>query len=336
MHSLRGPALILVACVGLLGLVVAPAPARAEAPAGVLVLGVSQDGKADGHLTRALQDHLYRNGEKVVKATDLSSVERRCAEAECLARVAERTGAAIVLGVRAQATSPRSVNVTAWLYDAGSKLPLERQEHCSSCAGAQVEVRIKEVADKLLVEQRARALMNTPPPATPDPTTPAPSGDQPDLPVVPDQPGTGDKPAGAGDKPAGAADKPAGTADKPASTERAPDLSSLPEDPSENDKPVARPPINLGINRGLPTWRKVTGGIMAGLTVGALIGGITGAVMDGSPSAGPCDYNGASGQYRCVWDTKSGYIASFVLAGVFGVGTGLLLGLPVGGQGDKP
>lgn len=137
-----------------------------------LVLGVSQNGKLDSHLTKVLGERLQHNGENVLSNAQLSSTDRQCLSAECFDKVAEREGARLLLTTALQQNGTNNYFITAVLYDAEKHVPYQETASCD-CLSDALAVKVSDMADKLLKDYRQRAAS---PSILPTPPGPGPGG----------------------------------------------------------------------------------------------------------------------------------------------------------------
>lgn len=277
-------------------------PARAEVePAQLLLVGVTRSGsaggRADSRLTRALSEHLLRNGEAMVRASLLTGSERLCADQDCLQRLGERTAADLVMTARVDERAPGLVTLRVALLDVDRRAPRELEGVCEPCTPPELSVQLNALGERILREHRAQ----------PAPLRPV---ETPAVPVVPIIPLVAVAPP-----------EPAVRLIPPSSGEPPPAALSAPSSPAA--PAPKRPSLSL---HTLPTWRKATAGALGGLALATLVPAIVLSALQGTVGPETCAAPGEP--QKCVYRNAGLFGAGYALSGLFTVGVGLTLFLP--------
>lgn len=314
--------LLLGACLGLLA-VAAPASAAET----LLVLGVAKDGKADLKMSRQVQERLAHGGETVAPTARLTASERLCVAQDCLESLAAREQATLVLTSSVQKAGAGSYSIAALLYDVGRRKPFEAAGECERCMPETLVLRVGDLFERLLKEQRSRTAA--------EPLAQAP-GKVPVVAAVRPSPApaatatkaeTETKPETRTEAPAVAAQAvPAAQQPQvlyPPRMQAVTEDDEVPRGLEERASPRRKPLLSLSPSR------KIAAGVLGGIAGAALITAIALNVVDGQPTSTDCSAAPGAAKF-CVNDYRALYGTGYALAGLSLVGLGVTLFWPSG------
>lgn len=110
-----------------------PAIAAASGtPRKVLVLGVSDEGKQQENLRRALGNKVERSGAMLVSDSGLADERRGCDDPSCLRNLAREFGADLLLSARMERHGRFERLLDLWIFDAASNRDFSGRNLCDS------------------------------------------------------------------------------------------------------------------------------------------------------------------------------------------------------------
>ncbi len=119
----------------------------------ILALGVSRGGRHDAAQSRALQEHLQHSGETLASPR-LSPADRLCGHQACFEELAQREGAAIVLGAQLQENPGGDIYSTVVLFDVARRVPIYEAGSCEHCSVEELSLKLGQQADSALRKYR--------------------------------------------------------------------------------------------------------------------------------------------------------------------------------------
>lgn len=149
-----------------------PAPAGASGtPRRVLVLGISEQGKQQEALRRALGSKVERSGALLVSDSGLSDDRRSCDDPGCLRGLAQEFGADLLLSARLERHGRFEQLLDLWIFDAATNRDLSGKNLCDSRLP---EPCVTELCGRLLAQLLDGNVPQSPPRRKPSETTATP------------------------------------------------------------------------------------------------------------------------------------------------------------------
>lgn len=124
-----------------------PRSALAVSGRSLVVLSISDGGRAQESLRARVSDFLKRAGARLVDLPRLAAADRSCEESTCLNRLAETHRAQLILGARIERHGPHDRIIYMWLYDARSGRDQSERQVCDA---RDLEERLSELAGQLI------------------------------------------------------------------------------------------------------------------------------------------------------------------------------------------
>lgn len=283
-------AALLLSLIGLSDPVVVAAQPAASS---VLVLRVNRDGRYQAGLTRALTEFLGQTGATLARTDALRVADRKCDEPECMTRIAEEHGAAVVLAANIDRHGGSERLIRVWLYDVRTGRDQQAKDACNE---GELDEHLKSVTGRLIN-----------------------SLSEPKAPDVPEAPEAKEEPPHRGSPPMAEPVLAAPLASPPPAAQfREPDRAAGPKrEAGTSLSSLLTPPVRPRTR----AWRLGLGaslGVLGALTLG---GAIALTVLNGQPTDGACMTPSGQG---LLPSCKTGYMPLF--AAGYAASGALLLG----------
>ena len=274
-----------------------PRSALAVSGRSLVVLSISDGGRAQESLRARVSDFLKRTGARLVDLPRLAAADRGCEESTCLNRLAEAHRAQLILGARIERHGPHDRIIYMWLYDSRSGRDQSERQVCDA---RDLEERLGELAGKLIGPYLQDG---EPAPSASEASRAAPAPESTPAPTPPPAPV------------------------EPTPTESVTTAPPPPSEAAQRTKPVA---IRALPALPLPPPRKRSA-LRTGLTIGLgilSVGALTTAIALTAKSGQEADRSCHDGQLNCFYDYMPLYAPMYAAAGVLAASTILNLTLP--------